>query len=129
MLPTSGSTGVPKFVCISYENLITNTASIIEYLKIRKMSTTITSLSSGYSYGLSVINTHLFAGSKIVINKFSLDPKFWKLFKMNKVNFLYTVPIMCEILFKNIKINNSLKQLKTLCCAGGHLDQKLKKIF
>ncbi len=128
LLPTSGSTGIPKFVCISYENLITNTASIIKYLKIKKMSTTITSLSSGYSYGLSVINTHLFAGSKIVINKFSfLDSKFWKLFKINKVNFLYTVPIMCEILFKNIKINDSLKQLKTLCCAGGHLDQKIKK--
>ncbi len=128
LLPTSGSTGAPKLACISYENLIINTGSIIEYLKIRKNSTTITSLSSSYSYGLSVINTHLFVGSKIVINRFSfLDAKFWKLFKTNKVNILYTVPLMCEILFKNIKINDSLKQLKTLCCAGGHLDQKIKR--
>ena len=44
LLPTSGSTGVPKFACLTYENLISNTKSIASYLNINKSSSTITSL-------------------------------------------------------------------------------------
>ena len=127
LLPTSGSTGSPKFACLSYENLITNTKSIISYLKINKSSTTITSLNPGYSYGLSIINSHLYKGSKLVMNSYSiLDLNFWKLFKVNKIKFFYTVPLMCEILFKDSSFSNSFKYLNTLCCAGGHLDKKIK---
>ena len=82
LLPTSGSTGVPKFACLTYENLISNTKSIASYLNINKSSSTITSLDPGYSYALSIINSHLYMGSKLVINRYSiLDMNFWKLFK------------------------------------------------
>ena len=127
LLPTSGSTGVPKFACLTYENLISNTKSIASYLNINKSSSTITSLDPGYSYGLSIINSHLYMGSKLVINRYSiLDMNFWKLFKANKVKFFYTVPLMCEILFKNKTFVSNLKSLSTLCCAGGYLEKRVK---
>ena len=59
LLPTSGSTGSPKFVRISYQNLKANTESIIQYLGIDSSSRHITSLPMSYTYGLSCINTHL----------------------------------------------------------------------
>ena len=127
LLPTSGSTGAPKFACLSYENLISNTKSIVNYLNINRSSSTITSLDPGYSYGLSIINSHLHMGSKLVVNRYSiLDINFWKLFKSNKVKFFYTVPLMCEILFQNKKFVSHFKNLSTLCCAGGYLDKKIK---
>ena len=36
LMPTSGSTGSSKLVRLSYENVESNTRSIIKYLKIRK---------------------------------------------------------------------------------------------
>ena len=37
LLPTSGSTGSPKFVRISYKNLYYNTKDITNYLKIKSL--------------------------------------------------------------------------------------------
>ena len=58
-MPTSGSTGSPKFVKISKDNILYNTKSILDFLKIKKNDTTITTLPISYVYGLSIINTHL----------------------------------------------------------------------
>ena len=44
LMQTSGSTGSSKLVRLSYENVESNTSSIIKYLKIRKKDITITTL-------------------------------------------------------------------------------------
>jgi long-chain acyl-CoA synthetase len=127
MLPTSGSIGKPKFVCLSYENLKNNTREIKRYLKINTQSSVITTLSPSYSYGLSIINSHVISGSKIILNNRSLiDAKFWKLLIENKINFFYGVPLMFEILFKSSKFFDQLKTIKTFACAGGHLNKEIK---
>ena len=127
MLPTSGSLGKPKFVCLSYENLKNNTREIKKYLKINTQSSVITTLSPSYSYGLSIINSHVISGSKIILNNRSLiDAKFWKLLIENKINFFYGVPLMFEILFKSSKFFDQLKTIKTFACAGGHLNKEIK---
>ena len=69
LLSTSGTTQSPKFVRLSNRNLLINTKNIIKYLKINSSHTTINTMPMGYSYGLSIINTHLSSGSKIVITK------------------------------------------------------------
>ena len=41
----------------------------------------------GYSYGLSILNTHLYKGAKIVLNKSNiLEKKFWEKIRKHKVN-------------------------------------------
>ncbi|UCC45127.1 MAG: AMP-binding protein, partial [Candidatus Zixiibacteriota bacterium] len=62
LLSTSGSTGSPKMVRLSKRNLNSNAASISEYLRLNASERPITSLPMHYSYGLSVINSHLAAG-------------------------------------------------------------------
>ena len=59
LLSTSGSLSSPKFVRISYENLKDNTKKIIDYLKIVPSDRSITTLNPSYSYGLSIINSHI----------------------------------------------------------------------
>lgn len=63
LMSTSGSTGSPKLVRLSYKNLISNAQAISSYLKITSIERAITSLPMNYSYGLSVINSHLIKGA------------------------------------------------------------------
>jgi long-chain acyl-CoA synthetase len=65
---TSGSTGKPKGVMISHKNLIANTSSIIEYLKLNRDDRMLVVLPFYYCYGLSLLHTHLRAGGSIVLN-------------------------------------------------------------
>ncbi len=65
---TSGSTGKPKGVMISHKNLIANTKSIVDYLKLGTRDRMLVVLPFYYCYGLSLLHTHLRAGGAIVLN-------------------------------------------------------------
>ncbi len=130
LMSTSGSTGSPKFVRLSYKNLISNTKRIIQYLKIKKKDITITSLPISYVYGLSVINTHLLRGASIVLtSKSMIEKDFWKLMDSCKVNNFSGVPYSYSIvdkLFKNILP----KTISYTTQAGGKMNLiLLKKII
>ena len=52
----------------------------------------------GYSYGLSIIHTHLYSTSKIVLNNKSIFERgFWDLIEKNNVNSLNGVPSFLNI--------------------------------
>ena len=65
---TSGSTGEPKGVMITHKNIIANTESIIEYLKLTADDVLHIVLPFYYCYGLSLLHTHLKVGGSVVFN-------------------------------------------------------------
>ena len=128
LLTTSGTTQNPKMVRLSNKNLYANTKNIIDYLNIKSNHTTITTMPMAYSYGLSIINSHIEAGSSIVVNnKTIFDKAFWKAIEKFKVTSFGGVPSFYEML-KRLKVENmKLNSLKYLTQAGGKLDLNLLK--
>lgn len=130
LLTTSGSTGNPKTVRISYNNLISNTEAIIKYLEIDEKERSITSLPLYYTYGLSVVNTHLYAGACVLLTKRSVVSKdFWAFFNKFKGTSFSGVPYTYDILRKCNFISVSIPTLKTLTQAGGALSKETNRFF
>ncbi len=130
LLPTSGSTGASKWVRISYCNLESNAASIIDYLSITPSDRGIMSLPSFYSYGLSVLNTHFAAGAALVNCEYSvLERQFWQVVELQQVTSFAGVPFTYQML-KKMRFNwAKYPNLKTLTQAGGKLETELTNYF
>jgi len=130
LLTTSGSTGSPKFVRLSYENLRSNAESIVQYLGITAEDRAITSLPMSYSYGLSVINSHLLAGASIVVTERSVTQReFWECFRRHEVTSLSGVPYTYQMLDRMRFFGMDLPSLRTLTQAGGRLSPELQQKF
>ena len=130
LLTTSGSTGSPKLVRLSYKNIEANTKSIVEYLNINSSDRPITSLPCHYSYGLSVINTHLISGATLILTKYSvMQREFWKRVKEEGVTSIAGVPFIYEMLDRLRFFRMDLPSLTTMTQAGGKLSLKLHEKF
>ena len=130
LLSTSGSTGSPKFVRVSYANLKANAASIAEYLGIQSLDRPITTLPMSYSYGLSIINSHLIQGATILLTaKSVIERDFWSFIKNQRATSLSGVPFTFEILKKLRFFKMDLPYLKTLTQAGGKMHNELSQEF
>jgi acyl-coenzyme A synthetase/AMP-(fatty) acid ligase len=130
LLTTSGSTGSPKFVRQSYDNIKANTDSIVEYLKLDETEKPITTLPMNYTYGLSIINSHIMVGATILITDKSLMQKeFWNFFKDNGATSFGGVPYTYEILKKLRFMRMELPSLRTMTQAGGKLTPELHEEF
>lgn len=122
LLATSGSTGSPKLVRLSGENLVANADSIIDYLAITADERAITSLPMHYSYGLSVINTHLRSGASLILTGRSLmDPEFWRLMERHAATSFSGVPYTYEMLLKLRIERLRMPSVRTMTQAGGRL--------
>ncbi len=122
MLSTSGTTGATKLVRLSAEAVDANARSIVEYLGIGNDQRAITTLPLGYSYGLSVINSHLAAGASVVLNALSvIDPQFRALVEAHGATSLAGVPYTYELLERGGLLNDLPPSIRTMTQAGGKL--------
>lgn len=126
LLSTSGSTGSPKSVMLSQANLQANAHSISQYLPMRVTDTAISGLPLHYSYGLSVLNSHLLIGAKIVLTDYSvMNKEFWQLMNQHQVTSLAGVPFSYQIL-KTLRFERlPLPAIRYLTQAGGKLSAEL----
>ena len=125
LLTTSGSTGSSKLVRISGDNLDANAESIIEYLQITKTERPITVLPMQYSYGMSIIHTHVMAGAPIILTGYTLMEKgFWDRVRQEKVTSLCGVPYTFEMYRRLGLMQMDLPALRYITQAGGRLPEK-----
>lgn len=123
LLPTSGSTGSSKMVRISYKNLYSNTLDICNFLKIKKKDNAITTMPFSYTYGMSIINSHLMRGANIFVYSGSVIQKnFFDILKKFKITTFGGVPYIYKLLIKIGLERLKIKSLKYITHAGGALD-------
>ena len=130
LLTTSGSTGSPKLVRQSYRNIEANTASIVEYLKLDSSERPITTLPMNYTYGLSIVNSHLAVGATILLTERSImQREFWNFFAEQGATSFGGVPYTYEMLDKLMFFRRRLPSLRTMTQAGGKLLPSLHQKF
>lgn len=126
LLSTSGSTGSPKLVRLSATALDANAQSIATYLAIGAADRAVTSLPLSYSYGLSVLNSHLAVGASVVLTDLSVaDPAFRDLLQARGVTGLAGVPHSYELMERSGLLANLPASVTTLTQAGGRMAQDL----
>ena len=128
LLSTSGTTGNPKMVRLSKNNVKSNVDGITKYLQINERERAILTMPISYSYGLSVVHTHLDAGAALVIpDSGVVEKKFWKVLREQDVTSISGVPWIYEAFDKLGFYKQDLPKLTCLTQAGGALDKKINK--
>jgi len=130
LLSTSGTTGSPKLVKLSEENIKQNALSICDYLPINATDVTPLNLPLHYSYGLSVLHSNAISGATIVCGLPDiLNKDFWKHLENFSFTSIAGVPFIYEMLRRIGFLKKSYPSLKYISQAGGNLSQNIKKEF
>jgi acyl-coenzyme A synthetase/AMP-(fatty) acid ligase len=122
LLSTSGTTGSPKLVRLSRDNVAANAAAIADYLDLTPADRAITTLPLHYCYGLSVLHSHLVAGASVALTDLSVvDECFWDLFTRTGATTLAGVPHTFDLLTASGFEERDLPTLRQVTQAGGRL--------
>lgn len=130
LLSTSGSTGSPKFVKLSEENIRENARSINEYLPIIPEDVVPLNLPINYSYGLSILHSNALTAQKILCGLPDMfSQSFWDIFEKYQCSTLAGVPYNYEMLSRLGFLQRRYPTLRYMTEAGGNLNLHLKKVF
>jgi acyl-CoA synthetase (AMP-forming)/AMP-acid ligase II len=128
LLPTSGTTGSPKLVRLSAAAVEANARSIAEYLEIGPGERAVAGLPFHYSYGLSVLHSHLLAGATVVLPGDGILARgFWDAVREQACTSFAGVPYGYGLLERIGFRRMDLPALRTLTQAGGRLDPELAR--
>lgn len=122
LMSTSGTTGSPKLVRLSLDNVVSNARSIAEYLDIREGDRALTTLPMHYCYGLSVVNSHVLSGAGLVVTDLSVvDECLWTLAAEEQATSFAGVPYTFDLLDSTDFAERDLPSLRHVTQAGGRL--------
>ncbi|MFC2061059.1 class I adenylate-forming enzyme family protein [Elusimicrobiota bacterium] len=128
---TSGTTGRQKGVVLSHSNLDSNADSIIEYLGLTSDDSIMAVMPFYYSYGNSLLTTHIKAGGTIVINNSFMYPNVVldEILSENVTGFAGVPSHFSILLNKSALRKYKFPELRYVTQAGGAMDPEMIKEF
>lgn len=120
---TSGTTGKPKGVMLTHRNVASNCNSILDYLELTDDDSVMVTLPFFYSYGNSLLFTHLAVGGELILASNSV---FWNrildLMQDHRITGFAGVPSsFAMLLHKSDFRKRTFPHLRYMTCAGGGL--------
>ena len=134
LMPTSGSTGVPRLVMVSHGNLIANTEAIIRSQHLATDEKAMLIMPVSYCFGASIMHTHLYQGGGVVFDsRFMFPDKVLHAINQYGCTTFAGVPTVYNILLRRSHLESiGLPGLRRFLQAGGALApesiQQLSKI-
>ncbi|MDP1563173.1 MAG: AMP-binding protein [Pirellulaceae bacterium] len=127
---TSGSSGRPRCVRLSYANITSNAAAIASYLNLTPADRPLLTLPWSSAFGLSVIHSHWAVGATVLLPAGSIvERSFWDQFRTRAATSLAGVPFTFAQL-KRLRLERlNLPSLRLLLQAGGRLSPELVQYF
>lgn len=124
---TSGTTGRPKGVTLTHGNLAVNTGAIIKYLGLSADDSVVSVLPYYYSYGASVLHSHLAVGARVVLESSLVYPhKVAETMARERVSGFSGVSSTYALLLSRVDLTRySLGSLRYLTQAGGPMPPAL----
>jgi acyl-CoA synthetase (AMP-forming)/AMP-acid ligase II len=127
LLSTSGTTGSRKYVRLSRDAVIANARQIAGALAIDQTSVGVAHLPLHYSYGLSIVTSHLVAGGRIcLVNDSITSPSFWSKIGNAGGSHFPGVPFHYAALAR-LGTGLAPDSIKVFTQAGGALDLRIQR--
>src|SRR3954463_3975785 len=123
LMYTSGTTSRPRGVMITHGNIIANTNSIVQYLRLTQDDRAMSVLPFHYCFGASVLHSHLLVGGSLVLeNRFMYPETVLKRMQEAECTGFAGVPSHFQVLLRRSNFRNmSFPRLRYVQQAGGHL--------
>ena len=123
LMPTSGSTGVPRLVMVSHGNLIANTEAIIRSQHLGPDEKAMLIMPVSYSFGASILHTHLYQGGGVVFDsRFMFPDKVLQAVNTYGCTTFAGVPTVYNMLLRRSHLRSiPLPSLRRFLQAGGAL--------
>ncbi len=120
---TSGTTGRPKGVMLSHGNLYANICSIVSYLELSESDSIVNLLPFYYTYGNTVLHSHLAVGGSIILENSLLYPHtVLQKICTRRVSGFSGVPSTFNLLLNRTNLEDfDLSGLRYITQAGGHM--------
>ena len=127
ILPTSGSTGNPRLVRLSYGNLASNAAQIVSALEMEPDERWLCSLPFHYVFGLSVVNSALEVGATLVLgDKTVMQQGFWQTCREQRVTALPAIPSQLKLMRNVGHSRASLGPIRKIAISGGAMEPAVR---
>ena len=129
ILYTSGSTGTPRGVMLGHDNLVANTEQILGYLRLTPDDSVGCVLPFHYSFGNSLLLTHVACGGRLVIdNRFAFPVKVLDTLEQERCTGFSGVPSHYAILCSRTDfLERPWPHLRYLTQAGGAMAPALQR--
>jgi acyl-CoA ligase (AMP-forming) (exosortase A-associated) len=128
---TSGSTGMPKGIMLSHENILAGAQSVSDYLELSERDIVISLLPFSFDYGLNQLMSMLFVGGTLVIQRSMFPADICRTVQFEGVTGMAGVPLLWTQLAERYSpfLKTSFPNLRYLTNSGGPFPAPLVPIL